>query len=109
MQFSDRQLIRLDRELYLDLHLHKIIRQGGFKLPLTSTQARLLECLAQEIGHPVSADDLLRYTWGDDCIAGKKDLYTCVNKIRMNLEENHRKPRYLISIHGFGYMLFRRV
>lgn len=109
MHFNDRQLVHLDRDLYLDLHLHKIIKQGGFKLPLTATQARLLECLVQEIGHPVSADDLLRFTWGDDIFAGKKDLYTCVNKIRMKLEIDHRKPRYLISIHGFGYMLFARI
>lgn len=109
MRFDDRKLIRLDTELYLDLHLLKIIKSDGFKLPLTPTQARLLECLAKDLGHPVAADDLLHYTWGEDGIARNKDLYTCVNKIRRNLEIDHRKPRYLISIHGYGYMLYPHI
>lgn len=106
MRFDDHKLIRLDTELHLDLHLHKIVKEGGFKLPLTATQARLLECLAQDLGHPVSAEDLLLYTWGEDGIAGNRDLYNCVNKIRKHLENDHRNPRYLISIHGYGYMLY---
>lgn len=102
MMYQD-SIVYLSRNLFLDLHLNRISKDG-FMIPFSATQKRILDRLTQCIGSPVSTKELILYTWGEGEYTNE-GLYQQIRKIRSKLEDSPSSPKYLLSIHGVGYML----
>ncbi|WP_368781003.1 helix-turn-helix domain-containing protein [Alicyclobacillus fastidiosus] len=82
----------------------------GVLLPLTGTQTRILERLAREIRHPVTHRELIRYAWGHPDAVSNQALYVYINRIRSKWSgQNGHLTNYVISIHGYGYMLYPKI
>jgi len=75
---------------------------GGRNLGLTPTEFQLLYILAQNAGHPVNEETLLRRIWGRN--------HTQVNLVDVTVHRVRKKlgeegARLLLTVRGRGYML----
>lgn len=96
--------IRIGADCYLDLFRETLVKDG-LPIVLSRTQFRIIYLLAQNLGQPVSYQDLIIYARGDEYFS-KDELYVFINRIRHKLEKNPKKPQYLLSVRGVGYVLY---
>jgi len=72
---------------------------------ISPIQTRILEILFRNIGKPVSYEKLIEYAWNGSKRITKHSLYVYIHRLRWKLEQKPSRPRLLLSVHGFGYVL----
>ena len=92
------------RQLYLDMPKRQaMIREK--RLHLTPTEYGILVILMQNVGKPISHDDLLKAVWGDTYKDDYSVLRVNISRLRYKLEENPRNPMYIVTVPGKGYIM----
>ena len=94
----------LEPYMYLDMERFSLIKKG-FAIPFSPTQFLILKRLAQTLGKPVSASEIIYSVWGKNGLSSNNDLHIYINRIRKKIEDNPRKPKYLLTVRGYGYLL----
>ena len=56
-------------------------------------------------GKVVSHDDLLRSVWGEQYEGDYSVLRVNISRLRQKLEENPRRPIYIVTVPGQGYQM----
>lgn len=88
--------------LEVDLQARRALL-GGRLVFLSTTEFRLLELLATNLGEPVSKGQMLEYVWDDpDRDPNVVEVY--VNYLRNKLERGNA-PRLIHTVRGRGYVL----
>jgi len=91
-------------ELILDFDRRELRRGENF-IPLTPTEYRLLEVLAQNAGKAVAESTLVTAIWGanrhEETVAVRRYIWL----LRQKLEEDPANPQYLLTVRGYGYRL----
>jgi DNA-binding response OmpR family regulator len=100
---QNKEQIYLDRELCLDLNQLSVLK-GTISISLSVTQFRILRILSEHLNSPVSSEDIVDNVWGTMSVQNS-ELYKQINRIREKIELNPSKPRYLLTVRGFGYLL----
>lgn len=80
---------------------------GDQRLPLTTYEFQLLRVLAERAGHVLSRDQLLQLVQGSTEESFDRSIDVHVSRLRHKLEQDPRRPRFLKTIRGIGYMLVR--
>jgi DNA-binding response OmpR family regulator len=80
---------------------------GEQRLPLTSQEFQLLRVLAERAGHVLSREQLLDLVHGTSEVSFDRSIDVHVSRLRHKLESDPRRPRFLKTIRGVGYMLAR--
>ena len=88
----------------LDLARHQVKRNGQI-VPLTPTEFRLLQILAEHAGRPCSQRLLLEGVWGEGFGNCAHYLRLYMGYLRQKLEADPKNPRLLITEWGIGYRL----
>lgn len=78
---------------------------GDQELELTGTEYRLLDELARQRGHVVSAAHLLETVWGPGYEDATKLLHTTIYRLRHKIERDPAHPQHLENRSGQGYIL----
>lgn len=78
---------------------------GGRRLHLTPIEYGILITLMRSAGKIVSHDDLLRAVWGDNYRGDFSVLRVNISRLRQKLEENPRRPAYIVTVPGQGYWM----
>jgi two-component system KDP operon response regulator KdpE len=91
-------------ELEIDLERHQV-RRSGTTVPLTPTEFRLLQVLAENAGRACSHRLLLERVWGDDFRHCSHYLRLYMGYLRQKLETDPRNPSLLLTEWGVGYRL----
>jgi two-component system KDP operon response regulator KdpE len=91
-------------DLEIDLERHQV-RRGGETIPLTPTEFRLLQVLAENAGRACSHRLLLERVWGDDFRHCAHYLRLYMGYLRQKLETDPRSPSLLLTEWGVGYRL----
>ncbi|MGQ9889603.1 MAG: response regulator transcription factor [Aggregatilineales bacterium] len=92
------------RDLELDIaHRHATIR--GRKLRLTPVEYGLLFVLMRNAGRVVSHAEMLRAVWGDEYGGDYSVLRVNISRLRQKLEDNPRRPSYIVTVPGEGYQM----
>ena len=91
-------------ELELDIPQRQA-RVRGERLHLTPVEYGLLITLMRTAGQIVTHDDLLRSVWGDSYEGDYSVLRVNISRLRQKLEENPRRPNYIITVPGEGYRM----
>lgn len=92
------------RNLELDIaHRQATIR--GRKLHLTPVEYGLLLVLMRNAGRVVSHAEMLRAVWGDEYGGDYSVLRVNISRLRQKLEENPRRPSYIVTVPGEGYQM----
>jgi len=85
----------------LDTDRHQVLR-GAEPAHLSKKAYQLLDLLVENRPRAMSKDEIQRALWPDTFVSDTS-LTTLVNEIRTLLEETAREPRFIRTVHGFGY------
>lgn len=94
----------LVRRLELDLPRRQATIRGR-KLHLTPIEYGILAMLMRRAGKVVTHDDLLKSVWGDNYKGDYSVLRVNISRLRQKLEENPRRPAYIVTVPGQGYWM----
>lgn len=72
---------------------------------LTPLEYRVLECLWRAEGMIVRQQELIAEVWGPTRVNDTRNLRVCIGNLRVKLEPDPRRPRYLVTEAGLGYRL----
>lgn len=89
-------------ELEIDI-LQRRVLAGGSELHLTSLEQSLLYLLAANTGRVLTRDEILDTLWGTDYVAESNVVDRHIRSLRVKLQNNHRRPRYIATVPGVGY------
>jgi len=76
---------------------------GGEEIALTQLEYRLLVAFIEHADRALSRDDLLNAAWGIDYQGTTRTLDQHVSQLRHKIEPDPAKPRFLLTVHGYGY------
>ncbi len=77
------------------------------RVKLTPIEFRLLVYLARNAGKVLTFNHILSNVWGDEYRGSVDYVHVYVSHLRNKIEENAKQPRYVLTIHGVGYMFER--
>ncbi|HET7220481.1 MAG TPA: AAA family ATPase, partial [Vicinamibacterales bacterium] len=90
-----------------DAHQRTLWR-GATPVSITPKAAALLACLLARPGSWVSKDAILSEVWPDAHVQ-PENIKVLVRELRRALGDSPRAPRFIASVHGFGYEFVARV
>ena len=89
-------------ELEIDI-LNRCVRAGGHELHLTSLEQSLLYLMAANAGRLLTRDEILDHLWGTDYAAESNVVDRHVRNLRAKLQNDWKRPRYIVTVPGQGY------
>ncbi len=92
------------RELELDMPRRQATVRDD-KLHLTPIEYGILVLLMKNAGQIVSHDELLQSVWGDQYQSDYSVLRVNISRLRQKLEDNPRRPVYIVTAPGEGYWM----
>ncbi|NNK01435.1 MAG: response regulator transcription factor [Desulfatitalea sp.] len=98
-----RQLLHHGR-LALDSVKHKVTLDGR-AVALTGSEFKLLHALMRAPGKVFSREELLGKFYRNHETVIERVIDVHVGKLRQKIEDNPAKPRYVLTVRGFGYRL----
>ena len=93
--------------VFQQLEIHPQAREaymGNLCLELTSMEFELLYLLARYPGRKFSRDELMSHLQGFESGKYGRSVDILISRLRAKLGEDARRPRYIKSVHGFGYV-----
>ena len=106
-QTAKPRLIKM-RGLTIDLASAQVDRDGEM-VHLTPTEFRLVAALARRPGQVVASRELLRIAQGHDASERESQeiVKVHIRHLRLKIEPQIDRPRYVLTVRGMGYMLNR--
>ena len=92
--FEDLEVRLQEREAYL----------GGRALELTSMEFELLSLFVQSPGRKFSRDEIMNHLQGVESGSFSRSVDILISRLRSKLGETARSPRFIKSVHGYGYV-----
>jgi len=84
---------------------HVLVEEKRVKL--TPVEFRLLVYLARNAGKVLTFNHILANVWGNEYQGSIDYVHVYVSHLRNKIEENAKHPRYILTVHGVGYMFER--
>jgi DNA-binding response OmpR family regulator len=72
---------------------------------LSFYEVELLKLLYERKEEPVSRDEILDKIWGIEANPTNRTVDNFIVKLRRKVEQDHKKPRYILTVYGLGYKL----
>ncbi len=79
----------------------------GREVALSATEYRLLETLARHAGRVLSHDQILEHVWGHAYAGETGYVKTYVGLLRTKVEDDPKRPKWILARRGLGYYLER--
>lgn len=79
------------------------VRRADVALDVTPIEFKILAALVKQGGRVVSRNRLLDLVWGENTYGSDRVIDNHVANLRKKLEDDPKKPRYVISVRGVGY------
>ena len=98
---AENQIIR-QGGLEIDLERYKVFVDGK-DISLTPIEFNILKLLALKPGLVYARNDLLNAIWDTSYEGYKRNIDPHVNRLRTKIEDNPRKPKYVLTVWGVGY------
>ncbi len=93
-------------ERYGDLEIDRLgaeLTKNGKHVDLSALEFKLLEHLVDRKGAVQSREQLLDQVWGYEADVFTRTVDVHVASLRQKLEDNPKRPRYIVTVHGRGY------
>lgn len=88
----------------IELNEAMVVRPDG-EQELTTREVELIRYLVSHANDPVSRDALLENVWRYEYSTNTRTVDVHISKLRSKIEMQPDDPRYLVTLHGVGYML----
>lgn len=82
-----------------------VVERPDENIDLTTREVELIQFLLNHINEPVSRDALLQNVWRYEHSTNTRTVDVHISKLRTKIEMQPDDPRYLVTLHGVGYML----
>jgi DNA-binding response OmpR family regulator len=92
-------------DIKIDLKESKVIKPGGVEHELSTREVELIQYLVSKTNQPISRDDLLENVWRYEYSTNTRTVDVHISKLRAKIELQPDEPRFLVTLHGVGYML----
>jgi two-component system, OmpR family, alkaline phosphatase synthesis response regulator PhoP len=89
-------------DIVVDTRRTEVMRDGAV-VELSALEFKLLRYFVEHAGATLSRDELLNEVWGYDAMPSTRTVDVHVAWLRQKLEENPRRPQYILTVHGLGY------
>lgn len=88
----------------LEIDVEKfIVKKMGENVNLTSNEFKILIVLLSRPGKVFSREELVNKAFGIDYDGFDRTIDTHIKNIRRKIEDDHRNPKYIVSVYGLGY------
>lgn len=91
-------------DIRIDLSEAIVIRPDG-EQDLTTREVELVRYLMSRANEPITRDDLLEHVWRYEYSTNTRTVDVHISKLRSKIELTPDDPRYLVTLHGVGYMM----
>ena len=81
----------------------RTLAKNGENIELTQVEFQLMEMFFKNPNAALARSDILKRVWGDNYFGDEKIVDVNVRRLRMKLEDDPSKPRFLMTVWGFGY------
>jgi DNA-binding response OmpR family regulator len=100
----DRPLIPTIKlgEMEIDI-VNRVVRAGTSVIHLSGIEQSLLYLLASRAGQVITRDEILDGVWGTDFIAESNIVDRHIRSLRIKLQNDFRRPRFIATVPGKGY------
>lgn len=95
--------IQLD-DILIDLNNARVTRPNG-DIELTTREVEVLRYLSASPNEPITRKALLENVWRYEHSSNTRTVDVHISKLRSKIEMQPEDPRYLVTMHGVGYML----
>ncbi len=92
--------------LSIDIERHHVLVDEK-RVKLTPVEFRLMVYLARNAGKVLTFNHILSNVWGEEYRGSVDYVHVYVSHLRNKIEENTKQPRYILTVHGVGYMFER--
>ncbi|MDI6400775.1 response regulator transcription factor [Balneolaceae bacterium ANBcel3] len=92
-------------DVVIDLGHSVVQRPDGESIDLTTREVELLRFLSGFPNEPVTRKALLEHVWRYEQSTSTRTVDVHISKLRSKIELQPDEPRYLVTMHGVGYML----
>jgi two-component system KDP operon response regulator KdpE len=92
-----------DGYLSVDFERRHVLIKGR-RVKLTPLEFRLLVYLARNAGKVLTFEQILANVWGNEYQGSMDYVHVYISHLRRKLEEKTRSPRYIVTLHGVGYI-----
>jgi len=89
--------------LQIDVERHDVAVSGR-RIKLTPVEFRLLVYLARNAGKVLTFEQIIANVWGAEYKGSTDYVHVYVSHLRKKLEPDTRVPRYILTLHGVGYI-----
>ncbi len=70
---------------------------------LTHLEVEILRLFAARPDEPIRRAEILDRAWGDDEFPTERTVDNFIVKLRRKIEDDPAAPRFLVTVHGYGY------
>jgi DNA-binding response OmpR family regulator len=88
----------------VNLKKHTVMRSRKSQ-PLSFYEVELVKLLWERKEQPVSRDEILDKIWGVQAYPTNRTVDNFIVKLRRKLEDDHKKPKHILTVYGYGYKL----
>ncbi|MDQ2713315.1 MAG: response regulator transcription factor [Chloroflexota bacterium] len=88
--------------------LHNEVSMNGKTTRLTPTEGKLLHLLAVNANDVCTASQIVTHVWGYGESGDSSLIKAHIRHLRLKIEPDPGKPRYILTVPGVGYTLVRR-
>jgi DNA-binding response OmpR family regulator len=92
------------KDLLVDFASRRVMVNNS-ELRLTSTEYKLLSYISLNAGRVVTPDQLLDKVWGEEYMGAPHLLQVNIARLRKKLGDNAKRPTYILTRPGIGYIM----
>jgi two-component system KDP operon response regulator KdpE len=89
--------------LSIDFERRDVLVRGK-RIKLTPVELRLLGFLVRHEGKVLTRDHILAHVWGNESQRNEGRVHVYISYLRRKIEANPKDPRYILTVHGVGYI-----
>ncbi len=89
-------------DLSVDFDARRVTKRDRL-VRLTPTEYRLLAVMLSEPGRLLTHQRILRQVWGPRCASDMNYLRVYMKRVRLKIEDEPLRPKYLVNETGVGY------
>jgi DNA-binding response OmpR family regulator len=98
---AQREEIKLNN-FTLNLRRRTLLK-GDKNIELTQVEFQIIEYFFTNPDTALDRSDILNKVWGDDYYGEEKIVDVNIRRLRMKIEDDPSKPKYLATVWGMGY------
>ena len=83
----------------------KTVTVDGKPVNLTPTEYAILKLLTENAGTVFSLKEIYRQVWESDPLGAENTVLVHIRHLREKIEKYPARPRYIISVFGYGYKM----